>query len=126
MLEQLRGRLLDSPHREHCGLLLGHRERREIREAWFQPGTISAHRFVMSPEWMLRAFFRAREKDLGVAGFFHSHPKAALELSLSDWEGHPPGSLVMVLGLDESSELLWKVFRLQKNFPKAKRFTLVS
>lgn len=64
---------------ECCGFILGRISGRTKYAELIQPaqntaGSESFHRFVITPEEMMRAEFFAVKNGLDIVGFYHSHP----------------------------------------------------
>ncbi len=86
----------DDPEVEICGLLWGS-SRDQVEGYVPYPGPLFAGRFQLTEEWLLEQCLRLRYRGRLMLGYYHSHPGNSLELSRRDLEGHPPGSLVLVL-----------------------------
>lgn len=97
---------------ELCGLLLAGRGSATVDHRLAYDGPQMSRCFSLSQDWLLGAFLRQRELGRKVVGYYHTHPDgSALSPSLSDLEGHPPGSLVLLLGNETGSEVGWRVWR---------------
>jgi proteasome lid subunit RPN8/RPN11 len=94
LTEEVRGEIAGHGERgypnEVCGLLLGKDEggRRTISALVPVENSFEAderfHRYLITPEAMLRAERLAGQRGLGVLGVYHSHPNAPAEPSLYD------------------------------------------
>ena len=100
---------------ECCGLLLGSFEQ-EGRKVVVETYPISnareeeakRNRFLIRPEELLRGEKYAREKQLDVVGFYHSHPDSPAVPSQYDLEhAWPTYSYIIVAVNDEHAEDLW-------------------
>jgi proteasome lid subunit RPN8/RPN11 len=96
ILEELRKCARSSGSVECCGLLWS-RPRGPIIDFTPYPGPLFAERFEISDEWLLEQYYRGRQAGLKVEGYYHSHPRAPAEPSVQDLEGHPTGSLCLIL-----------------------------
>ncbi len=104
---------------ERSGLLLSTAALTRIDSFVLSPGRLSPRRFEFDPQWCLTQLYLQREAGRAIVGYFHTHPKeATLEPSLADREGHPPYSLVLIVGGGA-----WKLYRTRLS---GERWTLLS
>ena len=89
-LEQIREHgVRDYPY-ECCGLLLGHYgdDGKVVTETYpisnAREESAKRNRFLIEPEELMRGERYAREKDLEVVGFYHSHPDSPARPSQYD------------------------------------------
>ena len=81
----------DYPY-ECCGLLLGHytSERKTVRETYpisnAREESAKRNRFLITPDELLRGERYARDHNLEVVGFYHSHPDSPAVPSQYDLE----------------------------------------
>ena len=107
----------DAP-RECCGMLIGSGARvvRAMRAANLEPGTT---RFLIDPHDHIAALKWARERQLDVVGFYHSHPRSAAFPSERDLaESGYAGLLHLIVG---GAEAAWSETRMFELAPPAIR-----
>jgi len=100
---------------ECCGLLIGRFEpagRKVVLETYpisnAREEEAKRNRFLIRPEELLRGERHAREKNLDVVGFYHSHPDSPAAPSQYDLEhAWPTYSYIIVSVNDERAEDLW-------------------
>lgn len=92
LLDQIRAHgVRDYPY-ECCGLLLGRYEAdgKVVRETYpisnAREESAKRNRFLIQPEEVMRGERYAREHDLEVVGFYHSHPDSPARPSQYDLE----------------------------------------
>ena len=92
LLTQIRAHgVRDYPY-ECCGLLLGHyRENGKVVSQIFpisnaREESAKRNRFLIEPEELMRGERYARDRDLEVVGFYHSHPDSPAAPSQYDLE----------------------------------------
>ena len=96
----------DYPY-ECCGLLLGHY--REYGKVVAETHPISnareesakRNRFLIEPEELMRGERYAREKDLEIVGFYHSHPDSPARPSQYDLEHAWPTYSYIIVSTSE-------------------------
>lgn len=105
VLDRLKTHARDSQPRECCGLLLG------------RPGHVvaarpaanlaeSPDRFELDPQAHVAAIRETRGSDIGVVGFYHSHPHSAPVPSERDLaESTYPDALHVIIGSLTASEI---------------------
>jgi proteasome lid subunit RPN8/RPN11 len=99
LLCTVRRALLREPALEHCGVLVGSPGGDVLESAVLYPGPLGERRFRLPQSWLLQIFYQQRRAGREIAGFFHTHPPGqSLEPSPADRAGHPPGSLVLLVG----------------------------
>ena len=87
---------------ECCGILLGHEDSRTVTAAIACPNVHPgdrARRFLIDPPDLFAAIHRAREENLKVLGFFHSHPDHDAGFSATDHESTWPWVSNVVLAV---------------------------
>jgi proteasome lid subunit RPN8/RPN11 len=111
---------------ESCGLLLG--GDRAIVES-VRAANIAedpTRRFLIDPKDHINGLRRARDRDLAVVGFYHSHPKSPAEPSPSDLaEASYPDHLYMIVSLAGAAPEV-RVFRLEDGNFRAAAFVTVG
>jgi proteasome lid subunit RPN8/RPN11 len=104
------------PH-ECCGILLGradHSGQRVVsiavpcRNAWQGE---QSERFLIDPRDQLAAARRARNENLDVLGFFHSHPDYRVSFSEHDLKNSWPGYSNIVLSIEKGEFQAAAAFR---------------
>jgi proteasome lid subunit RPN8/RPN11 len=112
-LEEIRQHgVKDYPY-ECCGLLLGRYgpEGKTVSETYpisnAREESAKRNRFLITPEELMRGERYAREKDLEVVGFYHSHPDSPAVPSRYDLEhAWPTYSYIIVsTSADEAKDL---------------------
>ncbi len=101
----------DAP-RECCGMLVGRGPRvlRAMRATNLERGTT---RFLIDPHDHISALKWARERQLDVVGFYHSHPRSAAFPSERDLaESGYAGVLHLIVGGAEASWSETRMFEL--------------
>ena len=115
----------DYPY-ECCGLLIGRFESdglKDVNETYAisnaREEEAKRNRFLIKPEELLRGERYAREKQLEVVGFYHSHPDSPAVPSQYDLEhAWPTYSYIIVsVGKEESGDL-----RSWEQLPDRSRF----
>lgn len=110
VLEAIRECAVSRPHVEHCGVLLARPKSESVASFLAYPGPLRARDFTLPPEWLLRCCLEQRALGWEVAGFYHTHPPGeSLEPSQADLDGHPYGSLVLLVGPDQ-----WRAYRAEQ------------
>ena len=91
-LEEIRAHgVRDYPY-ECCGLLLGHfgQDGKSVNETYpisnAREESAKRNRFLITPEELMRGERYARDNDLEVVGFYHSHPDSPAVPSQYDLE----------------------------------------
>ena len=115
------------PH-ECCGALLGTRSDRGWRvTASIEAGnmrTDSAHnRYQISPLELMKIERSAREQDLAIAGFYHSHPDHPAQWSETDFnEAHWLGCSYVITAVEKGFAALTNAFALTGTSEETKQF----
>ena len=108
ILEAIQADLARAPKVEHCGLLLARPGSSLVESRVAYPGPLRSREFALPEEWLLQAFLQQRGLGFEVAGFYHTHPVGeGLAPSPLDRAGHPPGSLVLLVGPSR-----WQAYRI--------------
>lgn len=115
------------PH-ECCGALLG----RLTSEGWSVSDSVragntrtdSAHnRYQIAPIELVRIQRNARERDLEIAGFYHSHPDHPAQWSTTDFaEAHWLGCAYVITSVVKGSATVTNSFLLAGTTEEDKRF----
>ncbi len=115
------------PH-ECCGVMLGHATENgnavsEIVRAG-NTRTDSAHnRYNISPIELVKIQRQAREKDLDIVGFYHSHPDHPAMWSPTDFaEAHWMGCSYVITSVDKGKAVLTNSFLLSGTGEEDKKF----
>ncbi len=90
---------------EACGLLIGKMVRGEtwihsVRRARNLEGERTATRYELDPQAFLAADRDARERNLDVVGFWHSHPDAPPVPSETDLSAAWPGYVYLIVSVE--------------------------
>ncbi len=115
------------PH-ECCGVLLGHAVGRVNQvEAAVRAGntrTDSAHnRYHIAPQELVKIQRQAREQDLDIVGFYHSHPDHPARWSQTDFqEAHWLGCSYVITSVDKGKAAQTNSFFLAGTGEDDKRF----
>ncbi len=116
------------PH-ECCGVLLGHTSTDgNTVESAVRAGntrTDSAHnRYHIAPGELIRIQREARENDLDIVGFYHSHPDHPARWSETDFaEAHWLGCSYVITAIEKGRAAQTNSFRLEGTTEDDKRFT---
>ena len=115
------------PH-ECCGVLLGHatddgNSVSEIARAG-NTRTDSAHnRYNISPQELVKIQRQAREKELDIVGFYHSHPDHPARWSPTDFaEAHWMGCSYVITSVEKGKAVLTNSFLLTGTGEEDKKF----
>jgi proteasome lid subunit RPN8/RPN11 len=115
------------PH-ECCGVLLGHatddgNSVSEIARAG-NTRTDSAHnRYNISPQELVKIQRQAREKQLDIVGFYHSHPDHPARWSPTDFaEAHWMGCSYVITSVEKGKAALTNSFLLTGSGEEDKKF----
>ena len=115
------------PH-ECCGVLLGHAndDGNTVSET-VKAGntrTDSAHnRYNISPQELVKIQRQAREKDLDIVGFYHSHPDHPARWSPTDYaEAHWMGCSYVITSVEKGKAVLTNSFLLTGTSEDDKKF----
>jgi proteasome lid subunit RPN8/RPN11 len=115
------------PH-ECCGVLLGHAtdDGNAVSET-VRAGntrTDSAHnRYNISPQELVKIQRQAREKELDIVGFYHSHPDHPARWSPTDFaEAHWLGCSYVITSTDKGKAVLTNSFLLTGSSEEDKKF----
>lgn len=112
LIEAITSDMVAATKVETCGLLLATGNSVTIDDFVAYDGPLFARSFRLSEPWLLGAFLRQRELRNSVVGYYHTHPPGSLlSPSKSDLDGHPPGSLVLLLGYDSHQRTHWQFWR---------------
>lgn len=104
VLERLKAHACDARPRECCGLLLG-RSGHVIAARPAANLATSPDRFELDPQAHVAAIRATRGSDVGVVGFYHSHPHSVPVPSQSDLaESTYPEALHVIIGYPTASE----------------------
>ena len=115
------------PH-ECCGVLLGHAaDDGNTVVMTVKAGntrTDSAHnRYNISPQELVKIQRQAREKDLDIVGFYHSHPDHPAMWSPTDYaEAHWMGCSYVITSTDKGKAVLTNSFLLTGASEEDKKF----
>jgi len=115
------------PH-ECCGVLLGHvTDDGNTVVTTVKAGntrTDSAHnRYNISPQELVKIQRQAREKDLDIVGFYHSHPDHPAMWSPTDFaEAHWMGCSYVITSTDKGKAVLTNSFLLTGASEEDKKF----
>jgi len=115
------------PH-ECCGVLLGHaNDDGNTVVMTVKAGntrTDSAHnRYNISPQELVKIQRQAREKDLDIVGFYHSHPDHPAMWSPTDFaEAHWMGCSYVITSTDKGKAVLTNSFLLTGASEEDKKF----
>jgi len=95
------------PH-ECCGVLFGKIEAhqktvREVRSLENANDDSPGNRYLIPPEEVLRSERYARENELDVVGFYHSHPDVPAKPSEFDLEHAWPSYSYIILGVEKGN-----------------------
>jgi proteasome lid subunit RPN8/RPN11 len=115
------------PH-ECCGVLLGHAtdDGNAVSET-VRAGntrTDSAHnRYNISPQELVKIQRQAREKELDIVGFYHSHPDHPARWSPTDFaEAHWMGCSYVITSVEKGKAVLTNSFLLTGSSEEDKKF----
>jgi proteasome lid subunit RPN8/RPN11 len=115
------------PH-ECCGVLLGHAtdDGNAVSET-VKAGntrTDSAHnRYNISPQELVKIQRQAREKQLDIVGFYHSHPDHPARWSPTDYaEAHWLGCSYVITSVEKGKAVLTNSFLLTGSSEDDKKF----
>jgi proteasome lid subunit RPN8/RPN11 len=115
------------PH-ECCGVLLGHAtdDGNAVSET-VKAGntrTDSAHnRYNISPQELVKIQRQAREKELDIVGFYHSHPDHPARWSPTDFaEAHWMGCSYVITSVEKGKAVLTNSFLLTGSSEDDKKF----
>lgn len=102
---------------ECCGLLLGRLEDGETArigraEACVNQASDGHRAFTISPEELLAAYRRARERGERVVGTYHSHPQGSAVPSDLDRASAWPGASYLIVGLGDEGVCERRSWRL--------------
>ena len=107
MPERIAALTLATPGVELCGLLLADRQDSIVNEFVCSPGPFRSDTFELCPSWLLSESLYQRSQGRRTVGYFHTHPDGQeVEPSLSDRLGHPPCSIVLIVGVER-----WQAYR---------------
>ena len=115
------------PH-ECCGVLLGHAaDDGNTVVTTVKAGntrTDSAHnRYNISPQELVKIQRQAREKDLDIVGFYHSHPDHPARWSPTDYaEAHWMGCSYVITSVEKGKAVLTNSFLLTGASEEDKKF----
>ena len=115
------------PH-ECCGVLLGHaNDDGNTVVMTVKAGntrTDSAHnRYNISPQELVKIQRQAREKDLDIVGFYHSHPDHPAMWSPTDFaEAHWMGCSYVITAVEKGKAVLTNSFLLSGTGEEDKKF----
>jgi len=115
------------PH-ECCGVLLGHaNDDGNTVVMTVKAGntrTDSAHnRYNISPQELVKIQRQAREKDLDIVGFYHSHPDHPAMWSPTDYaEAHWMGCSYVITAVEKGKAVLTNSFLLTGTGEEDKKF----
>lgn len=88
------------------------------------PGPLYPHRFEMSPRWLLQECRARRARKQEALGFYHFHPEAEVpEPSARDLQGHPLGSIALILSGQGSSVRAFQRRDCPDRFEETQLFT---
>jgi proteasome lid subunit RPN8/RPN11 len=118
----------DSYPNECCGVLLGssgsgvNRVEQTVRAG--NTRTDSAHnRYQIAPEELVRIQRQARERDLDIVGFYHSHPDHPARWSATDFaEAHWLGCSYVITAVEQGSATQTNSFLLTGEGEDEKQF----
>ncbi len=126
--EQLRKHGEETYPHECCGVLLGKAldSGNEVEEA-IRAGntrTDSAHnRYHIAPQELIRIQRQARDRDLDIVGFYHSHPDHPAQWSSTDFnEAHWIGCSYVITSVDAGVAIKTNSFFLAGTGEEDKRF----
>jgi proteasome lid subunit RPN8/RPN11 len=112
VLDDVQAHAREAAPRECCGLLVGLEGRilESVRARNLEEGTT---RFQIDPRDHIRAIRDARERDLDVVGFYHSHPRSRAFPSETDVaEAGYAGAVHLIAGVDEHGAQQARLFRI--------------
>ncbi|HET9232702.1 MAG TPA: M67 family metallopeptidase [Candidatus Eisenbacteria bacterium] len=99
----LKGHANASFPRECCGVLLG-QDGRSVLEVVDAAAAVNVaplpDRFVISPRTLLELERKARDRELCILGFYHSHPRGDTFPSATDRDQAIPGTLHLILSVN--------------------------
>lgn len=128
LYEQLRRHGEETYPHECCGVLLGKalESGNEVEEA-IRAGntrTDSAHnRYHIAPQELIRIQRQARDRDLDIVGFYHSHPDHPAQWSSTDFnEAHWIGCSYIITSVDAGVAVHTNSFFLSGTGEEDKRF----
>ncbi len=113
---------------ECCGILLGRADAAALRvTSLFRAGntrTDSAHnRYNIAPAELIAAQRQAREQDLDIVGFYHSHPDHPAQWSTTDFaEAHWFGCAYVITSIAQGKAETTNSFLLTGTSEDDKRF----
>ena len=112
VLDEVRAHARDESPRECCGMLVGSSVRiaDSARSSNLEAGTT---RFRIDPRDHIRAIRDARNRQLDVIGFYHSHPRSRAYPSETDVaEAGYAGAMHLIVGVDERGALEARLFTI--------------
>ncbi len=112
VLDEVRAHAREESPRECCGMLIGSAARivDSARAANLEAGTT---RFRIDPRDHIRAIRDARNRQLDVVGFYHSHPRSRAYPSETDVaEAGYAGVLHLIAGVDEQGAQEVRLFTI--------------
>lgn len=85
---------------EKCGVLWSDDSSDTVNLSTDYPGPLYRNRFRFDDIWWIKTLYEARARRKKLRAYYHTHPGAEKDLRLSraDIDGHPPGSLILILG----------------------------
>jgi proteasome lid subunit RPN8/RPN11 len=115
------------PH-ECCGVLLGHatddgNSVSEIARAGNTRVDSAHNRYNISPQELVKIQRQAREKELDIVGFYHSHPDHPARWSPTDFaEAHWMGCSYVITSVEKGKAVLTNSFLLTGSGEEDKKF----
>ncbi len=103
--------------RECCGVLLGRvngSDRRVERLVRCRNARVEANRYAIDPGELIAVQKQARAEDLGILGFYHSHPDHPPQPSAADLEdAHWSGCCYLIVAVEKGKAVATRGFRLE-------------
>jgi proteasome lid subunit RPN8/RPN11 len=123
VLELLKEEALEAYPEECCGVLVGRMGAQgpsfgrvhEVAVAQNRATDRRQERYVIDPELLLRVLKGARERDLEVVGYYHSHPDHGANPGQFDLEAAWPDVCYVILAVDGERVTEVRCWRLRRD-----------
>jgi len=121
VLELLKKEALEAYPEECCGILVGRVRTQEPGKAEVHEVKVARNsaverrreRYAIDPEQLLRVQTEARERELDVLGYYHSHPEDSAIPGQADLETAWPDTLYLILAVERGRVTEVRCWRLR-------------